>query len=126
MGAKVVVGKPPHWAATGAVDQTAATVADAGTISAAQHRGQQVYQDASVGPVTMTTLSATLLAGALPSLPTGGFIMLYCASNDATNTSTLAGGAGVTVVGATSFTQTGATFLLRKTGAAAFDLVRVG
>lgn len=113
-------------AATGAVSQAAATVTNGGTISTAQHRGQQVFQDASGGNVTMTTASATALAAALPNLPTGGFVMLYCASNHATNTSTLSAGAGVTLVGAASLTQTGATFLLRKTGASTFDLLRVG
>lgn len=113
-------------AQTGAVNQSGATVSNGGTLTAAQHRGQQVYQDASGGNVTMTTLTGTLLAAALPGLPTGGFIKLYCASNHATNTSTLSGGTDVTLVGSGALTQTGATFLLRKTAATTFDLVRVG
>lgn len=112
--------------ATGAATQAAATVANAGTLTAAQHRGQQVYQDASGGNVTMTTLTGTLLAAALPSLPTGGFIFLFCASNHATNTSTISGGTDVTLVGSGALTQTGGTFILRKTAATTFDLVRVG
>jgi hypothetical protein len=112
--------------ATGAADQTAATVANGGTISAGQHRGQQVFQDASGGAVTMTTATATALNAALPGLPNGGFIHLHVTSNHATNTSTLSGGTGVTLYGSGAVINTGGTFILRKVSSSAFDLLRVG
>lgn len=111
---------------TGPVNQTGATVANGGTLTEAQHRGQCIYQDASGGNVTCTTLTGTLLAAALPNLPTGGFIMLYHASNHGANTSTLSGGTDVTLVGSGAVINTGGTYILRKTAATTFDLVRVG
>lgn len=102
------------------------TIANAGTISDAQHRDLVLYQDASGGNVTMTTRTGTQLAAAFPNLPTGGFIPQYVASNHATNTSTIAGGTDVTLVGSGAVTQTGGQFLLIKTAATTFDLVRVG
>jgi len=56
----------------------------------------------------------------------GNAISIFCASNDATNTSTIAGGTDVSLVGSGAVTQTGGTFLLIKTAATTFDLVRVG
>lgn len=106
--------------------QAAATVANGGTISRAQHRGMVVYQDASGGDVTMTTRTGTQLDGDFPNLSTGDFVWLFCSSNHETNTSTVAGGTDVTLVGSGALTQTGGTFILRRTAATTFDLVRVG
>lgn len=102
------------------------TVSNAGTVTDAQHRGMVLYQDASVGNVTMTTRTAAQLDSAFPDLVTGQAIQQFVASNHATNTSTIAGGTGVTLVGSGAVTQLGGSFLLVKTGTAAYDLVRVG
>lgn len=109
-----------------ALNVVRSTIADAGTITDAQTRGQVLYQDASGGSVTMTTRTGTQLAAAFPDMTTGNAVMIFVASNHATNTSTIAGGTDVTLVGSGAVTQTGGTFLLIKTGATTFDLVRVG
>jgi hypothetical protein len=107
-----------------------ATIADAGTITDAQHRGGIVYQDASGGNVTMTTRTAAQLVAAIPGAAVNTAIHLYVASNHASNTSTLSGGTGVTLVGSGAVTQTGGHFLIVFTnvgsGTEAADLVRVG
>lgn len=102
------------------------TIANAGTISAAQMRGGVLFQDASAGVVTMTTRTGTLISGDYPDLAVGNALVIYLASNHATNTSTIAGGTDVTLVGSGAVTQTGGTFLLIKTAATTYDLVRVG
>jgi hypothetical protein len=102
------------------------TVSDAATITDAQHRGMVLYQDASGGNVTMTTRTGTQLDAAFPDAVTGTAIAQYLASNHATNTSELIGGTGVTLVGSGFVTETGGMFLLIRTGAATWDLVRVG
>jgi len=102
------------------------TVADAGTVTVAQHRGQLLYQDASGGAVTMTTATAANLDTEMPDLVTGSSILLMMASNHAANTSTISGGNNVTLVGSGAVTQTGGIFILIKTGAGTYDLVRVG
>jgi hypothetical protein len=102
------------------------TIANAGTISDAETIAGVLYQDASGGNVTMTTRTGTQLASAFPGLATGEYVKLHCASNHATNTSTIAGGTDVTLVGSGAVTNTGGQFLLIKTGATTFDLVRVG
>jgi len=124
-----ILGTAPRPVATGLGAR--GTVADAGTISAAQHQSGLVYQDASGGNVTMTTRTATqLLAdfGGSEYVQVGSRFPLYVASNHATNTSTVSGGTSVTLVGSGAVTQTGGTFLLVCTnvGTPAFDLVRVG
>ena len=106
--------------------KTRSTVANAATISAAELRGGILYQDASGGNVTMTTRTGTLIAGDLPEMRTGDAITLYLASNHASNTSTIAGGTDVTLVGSGAVINTGGTFQLVKTAATTFDLVRVG
>lgn len=103
-----------------------ATISNAGTLTAAQIAGGVLYQDASGGSVTMTTLTGTQIAAAFPDLATGSALDLFCASNHASNTSTLAGGTDVTLVGSGAVTQTGGQFKLIKTAATTFDLVRVG
>lgn len=105
---------------------TRSTVTSAATLTAAQHQGLCLYQDASGGAVTMTTLTGTLLAAAFPDMAIGDAIPQYHASNHATNTSTIAGGTDVTLVGSGAVTQTGGQYLLIKTAATTFDLVRVG
>lgn len=105
---------------------TRSTIANAGTVTVAQHQGLCLYQDASGGAVTMTTATGTNLAAALPDMAIGDAIPQYVASNHATNTSTLSGGTDVTLVGSGAVTQLGGTFLLIKTAATTFDLVRVG
>lgn len=105
---------------------TRSTIADAGTVTDAQHRGLVLYQDASGGSVTMTTRTGTQLAAAFPDLGVGDAVSQFLASNHATNTSTIAGGTDVTLVGSGAVTQTGGQFLLVKTAATTFDLVRVG
>lgn len=88
-----------------------ATVTNGGTISAAQHRGAVVYQDASGGSVTMTTGTAAQLVADFPGVQVGSAFKLYVASNHATHTSTLSGGTGVTITGAATVTQAGGQFL---------------
>ena len=105
---------------------TRSTVSDAATVSAVQLAGGVLYQDASGGSVTMTTRTGTQIAADLPSMAIGDARRVYCASNHATNTSTLSGGTDVTLVGSGAITRTGGQFLLIKTAATTFDLVRVG
>lgn len=108
------------------VKVTRSTVTNAATLTAAQMQSLCVYQDASGGVVTMTTLTGTLTAAVFPDLAIGESVKLYHASNHATNTSTLAGGVDVTLVGSGAVTATGGQYLLIKTAATTFDLVRVG
>lgn len=102
------------------------TVTNAATLTAAQLQGQVLFQDASGGSVTMATPIGSVVAAAFPDMVTGHCVMLRCASNHASNTSTLSGASAVTLVGSGAFTQTGGTFALICTGAGTFDLVRVG
>lgn len=106
--------------------KTRSTVTNAATISAAQLRGGILYQDASGGNVTMTTRTGTQIAGDMPEMRTGDAITLYLASNHGSNTSTIAGGTDVTLVGSGAVINTGGVFQLVKTAATTFDLVRVG
>lgn len=106
--------------------KTRSTVADAGTVSAANMRGGILYQDASGGNVTMTTRTGTQIAGDFPEMRTGDAIEIKVASNHASNTSTIAGGTDVTLVGSGAVTNTGGAFMLVKTAATTFDMVRVG
>lgn len=105
---------------------TRSTVSSSGTVSAAQMAGGVLYQDASGGNVSMTTRTGTQIASDFPSMDVGDARRIYCASNHATNTSTLSPGTDVTAVGSGAVTQTGGQFLLIKTAATTFDLVRVG
>lgn len=108
---------------------TRSTIANAGTVTDAQMAGGVLYQDASGGNVTMTTRTGTQIDAAYPTLPafaTGEGMLLRVASNHASNTSTIAGGTGVTLVGSGAVTNLGGTFLLIRTGTATYDLVRVG
>ena len=109
-----------------ALNVTRNTIADTGTLTDAQHQAQVIYQDASGGNVTCTTRTGAQLAAFFPDLAVGNAIALYHASNHATNTSTLSGDTGVTLVGSGAVVNTGGQYLLIKTGAATFDLVRVG
>jgi len=109
-----------------ALNVTRSTISDAATLTDAQTRGQVLYQDASGGNVTMVTRTGTQYAAAFPDMAVGNAIMIFCASNHATNTSTISGGTDVTLVGSGAVTQTGGKFLLIKTAATTFDLVRVG
>lgn len=102
------------------------TIADAGTITVAQMRDQVLYQDASGGAVTCTTPTGTLLAAEFADLAVGNAVSIFHASNHATNTSTISGGTDVTLVGSGAVTNTGGQYLLVKTAATTFDLVRVG
>lgn len=102
------------------------TIADAGTVTVAQHRDQVLYQDASGGAVTMTSATGANLAAEFVDMVVGDALPQYMASNHASNTSTISGGTGVTLVGSGAVTNSGGTFLLIKTAAATFDLVRVG
>lgn len=102
------------------------TVTDAGTVSAAQLAGRILYQDASGGNVTMTTRTGTQIAGDMPELRVGDAVQIFVASNHGSNTSTISGGTDVTNVGSGAVTQTGGSFILVKTAATTFDLVRVG
>lgn len=105
---------------------TRSTVTNAGTLTAAQTRGRVLYQDASGGNVTMTTRTGTETAADFPELRVGDAVQLFLASNHASNTSTIAGGTDVTLVGSGAVINTGGQFLLIKTAATTFDLVRVG
>jgi len=105
---------------------TRSTIADTGTLTVPQHQGLCVYQDASVAAVTMTTLTGTELAAAFTDIDIGEGVPLYHVSNHATNTSTLAVGVDVTLIGSGAVTSTGGQYQLIKTAATTFDLVRVG
>lgn len=103
------------------------TIADSGTVTAVQHRDQVMYQDASGGNVTMTSATAALIDAEMPDLQVGDTLPQFHASNHASNTSTIAGGSGVTLVGSGAVTNTGGQYLLIKTATTpTFDLVRVG
>lgn len=114
-------GKAPF-----ALNVTRSTIANAATITDLQTAGQVLYQDASGGNVTMTTRTGTQLAAYFAGMATGNAVQIFCASNHASNTSTISGGTDVTLVGSGAVTQTGGSFLLIKTAATTFDLVRVG
>jgi hypothetical protein len=103
-----------------------ATIANAATISDAEIAGGILYQDASGGAVTMTTRTGTQMAAAFPDLAVGEALSVFLASNHAANTSTIAGGVDVTLVGSGAVTNTGGQFMLVKTAATTFDLVRTG
>ncbi len=105
-----------------------ATVAGSGTVTAAQVAAGIVSQDASGGNVTMTSPTAALLDAAFGGkLEVGDAIPFFVSGNHATNTSTIAGGTGVTLVGSGAVVNTGGSFLFVKTAATpTFDLVRVG
>lgn len=107
-------------------DTTAGTVASSGTATDAQHLGGLFYQDASGGSVTWTTRTGTQLAAAFANLAIGEAVFQFLASNHATNTSTVSGGTDVTLIGSGAVTRTGGMFLLRKSAATTFDLIRVG
>jgi hypothetical protein len=102
------------------------TVANAGVISAANLRSGLITQDASGGAVTMSTRTAAQIVQDFPDWQIGEGIIFFVYGNHATNTSTIAGGVGVTLIGGATVTTTGGTFLLTRTGAATFDLIRVG
>lgn len=102
------------------------TIADAGTITVGQHRQKMLYQDASGGNVTMTTATGTALDTAFPDMKVGDSIQQWMSSNHATNSSTIAGGTGVTIIGFGGIARNGAGYLLIKTGTALYDLVRCG
>lgn len=104
---------------------TRSTITNAATVTVAQVRLGVLYQDASGGAVTMTTPTGTALDAEFPTLATGEALDLFCASNHASNTSTIAGGSGVTLVGSGAMTQLGGSFKLIRTGTATYDLVRV-
>lgn len=105
---------------------TRSTITSGATISDAETGGQVLYQDASGGNVTMVTRTGTQLASYFSSMSIGSAISIYSASNHATNTSTISGGTDVTLVGSGAVTSTGGQYLLIKTAATTFDLVRVG
>lgn len=127
-GAKAGTGLDGIIRANGVIGrkQARATIANAATISDAETAGGVLYQDASGGNVTMTTRTGTQLAAYFPDLAVGEAIQLFLASNHATNTSTIAGGTDVTLIGSGAVVNTGGQFLLIKTAATTFDLVRVG
>lgn len=102
------------------------TIADAGTVAVSEHRAMVLYQDASGGAVTMTSATGTALDAEFPDMGVGDTLPQFLASNHATNTSTISGGTGVTLVGSGAVINTGGSFLLIKTGTATYDLVRVG
>lgn len=102
------------------------TVTNAAVVSSVQMHGGIVYQDASGGSVTMTTRTATEIAADFPEVRVGDSIALMHASNHASNTSTIAGGTGVTLVGSGAVTALGGQYRLIKTAATTFDMVRVG
>ncbi len=102
------------------------TIADVGTITVTQVRDGIVEQDASGGSVTMITPIGTALDTEFTDLSDGESLDLYHVSNHASNTSTISGGTGVTVVGSAAVTQIGGQYKLIKTGTATYDLVRVG
>ena len=108
------------------LDLLISLIADAGTITVDQHRGGILQQDASGGSVTMTTAIATDIIAAFPKLTVGNGILQFVTSNHASNTSTISGGTGVTLVGSGEVTQLGATFLLLKTASNTMSLIRVG
>lgn len=109
-----------------ALNVSRATISSGATISDAEMAGGVIYQDASGGAVTMTTRTGTQIAAYFAGMSVGNALHLFCASNHASNTSTIAGGTDVTLVGSGAVTQTGGQFLLIKTAATTFDLVRVG
>jgi len=102
------------------------TIANAGTITTAQIIGTILYQDASGGNVTMTTQTAANIVTAYPDWEIGEGRPVYQASNHASNTSTISGGTGVTVVGSGAVTNTGGQYSLVRTATSTFDLIRIG
>lgn len=102
------------------------TVANAGTVTAAQLGGKLLYQDASGGNVTMTTRTGTQMTSDFPNVAVGQSLEFGVASNHATNTSTIAGGTDVTLTGSGAVTSTGGKFWLTKLTATTWQLARVG
>jgi len=115
---------------SGTASLTDATVPGAGVPTAAQMRGGWLYQDASGGNVAMTTRTAAQLVADIPGVAVGTTIYIDVSSNHASNTSTIAGGTGVTLTGSGAVTQTGGRFRLVFTNvtaaAEAVALARVG
>lgn len=105
---------------------TRSTVVNSSTLTAAQTIGGILFMDASGGAVSTTTRTGTEIAADFPEMRTGDALDIYMSSNHASNTATLSPGSGVTAVGSGACTQLGGSFKLHKTGAATFDLVRVG
>jgi hypothetical protein len=102
-------------------------IADSGTVTAAQHRDQVLFQDASGGSVTMTSATAASINREMPNLEVGNAILQFHTSNHAVNTSTISGGTDVTLIGSGAVTNTGGQYLLVKTSATpTFALLRVG
>src|SRR5215468_2449658 len=95
------------------------TVGNAGVLTAAQIRAGLLTQDASGGSVTMATPTAASLQTMFPDWNVGEGIFLCMYGNHATNTITLNGGTGVTVVGGNTATTTGGIFILTKTAGGA-------
>lgn len=102
------------------------TVGSGGTATVAQVRGRVLYQDASGGNVTMTSPTGASLDAEFPTLAAGLAIFIVHASNHATNTSTIAGGVGITLVGSGAVTSTGGQYMLLKTGTATYEMTRCG
>ena len=123
---ETILNGPTAGTAPLGLDCLISVIADAGTITVAQHRGTVLQQDASGGAVTMTTATAVDIIAAFPKLTVGNGIFQFVTSNHASNTSTITGGVGVTLVGSGAVTQLGGTFLLIKTAATTMSLVRVG
>lgn len=103
-----------------------ATVADTGTVTVANMRTGILYQSASGGNVTMTTPAATDIVAAFPHMRNGDSIEILHASNHAANTSTLAAGSGVTLVGSGAVTNEGGRYEVIRQSATAVDWVRCG
>src|SRR5215470_3002048 len=85
---------------------TKQTVANGGIITAQQIRAGLLTQDASGGSVSMTTPTAASLQTSFPDWNVGEGIFLCMYGNHATNTVTIAGGAGVSLIGAATVTTT--------------------
>lgn len=104
---------------------TFSEIADSGVITAEEHRGQGITQDTSGGNTSLTTADAADIALEFPLMTNGVAIEQYF-SNETTNTITVNGGTGVTVIGTATVGEAGGRFLLIKTSNTTFDMRRVG
>ena len=104
---------------------TASTVSASATISMAQLLGKVLVQSTSAGAKGMTLPTADVIVAAVPEVGIGEAIPVYQIATSSAGASTLSVASGITAVGSTVATTTGASYRLTKISAAAFKLLRV-
>lgn len=104
---------------------TISTVSASATISMTQLLGKGLSQTTTGGAQGMTLPTAATIAAAIPELEIGEAIPVYHIATSSAGASTLSVNTGITAIGSTVATTTGANYKLTKISAAAFKLLRV-